>query len=348
MEDELMKYFKKYFNFKENTIKDYIRYIINLNKEIESKNKGIDIIHDFKLIKEFLNKSNLSNGTKYNYLNIITKIFKFDDVIVLDNDKKEKYINLMNEYKNLKNDVYLDNKIDESKFISEEEFKNIPDNFWKNKKVKFQSVDKFCTIEEFENIEFYKKRLYLQYLTDYTILFLYTQRPPLRLDYYYTKVYTKEDNINIEIKKKEDRNFILWNNNYMTLYINDYKNVIKLGKLKFRLENNIYKHLIYYFSIMKHINGKIEYLLYYNKDNANKIEVVEQNLTLSAFSNKIQSLTKKITGKKLSVSDLRKLYESYFISSKEYENMTNRQKNLIHHKLLHSQASAVCSYNKIL
>ena len=61
----------------------------------------------------------------------------------------------------------------------------------------------------------------------------------------------------------------------------------------------------------------------------------------------ITYLFKKYIGKNVSMNDIRKIHETHNIQSEGYNKLTNRQKNEIHHKLLHSTNTANNAYNII-
>jgi hypothetical protein len=339
-EEYLNELFKEKLEFEDRTIKNNIRMINDIIKNVKSDNyKGLDIIKDYDKVEKYYKslEERRKSGSIYNYVNNINNIIKFSTEMDISKETKTKYKELAIYYKRLKNDVYNDNEIDNNKYIPYKRMVKLPFTFWEG--------NKFYNIEEFKRLDNTKKKKYLVKFIKYLILFIYTQRPPLRLEYWNVKVYIRDEinDINEKIKKKE--NFIIWDkeHKYMTLYLNKFKNSKTFGEQKFRLEDNIYKLLIYWFDFVKEINGKVEYLLYN----------VQNNLTLTPFKDerylgaKISDIILKLTTRWLTATDLRKIYETHTINHKDYNKKTNRQQQALHKKLLHSKATVHNQYNKV-
>ncbi|GMF23872.1 unnamed protein product [Phytophthora lilii] len=67
----------------------------------------------------------------------------------------------------------------------------------------------------------------------------------------------------------------------------------------------------------------------------------------NSFSQVISKLFMKYNGKPMSMNMIRHIAESHLIQSPTYAKLTNREKNDLHAKLLHSNMAANTSYNKI-
>ena len=65
------------------------------------------------------------------------------------------------------------------------------------------------------------------------------------------------------------------------------------------------------------------------------------------YSHHITNIIKKYTGKSINNNTIRKIWETTLIQSPEYNQMTNKEKNKAHKKLLHSTNTANEAYNKI-
>ena len=65
------------------------------------------------------------------------------------------------------------------------------------------------------------------------------------------------------------------------------------------------------------------------------------------YSHHIINIIKKYTGKSINNNTIRKIWETSLIQSPEYNQMTNKEKNKAHKKLLHSTNTANEAYNKI-
>ncbi|DBA03187.1 TPA: hypothetical protein N0F65_003907 [Lagenidium giganteum] len=67
----------------------------------------------------------------------------------------------------------------------------------------------------------------------------------------------------------------------------------------------------------------------------------------NSFSQVLSKLFVKYNGKPMSMNMIRHIAESHLIQSPAYAKLTNREKNDLHAKLLHSTMAANTSYNKI-
>ncbi|GMF22535.1 unnamed protein product [Phytophthora lilii] len=67
----------------------------------------------------------------------------------------------------------------------------------------------------------------------------------------------------------------------------------------------------------------------------------------NSFNQVLSKLFVKYNGKPMSMNMIRHIAESHLIQSPAYAKLTNREKNDLHAKLLHSTMAANTSYNKI-
>ena len=65
------------------------------------------------------------------------------------------------------------------------------------------------------------------------------------------------------------------------------------------------------------------------------------------YSHHIINIIKKYTGKSINNNTIRKISETSLIQSPEYSQMTYKEKNKAHKKLLHSMNTANEAYNKV-
>ncbi len=64
----------------------------------------------------------------------------------------------------------------------------------------------------------------------------------------------------------------------------------------------------------------------------------------SAYGERINKMTKKYLNKSINCSTIRKIWETYFLTSKDYHKLNNEEKKALHAKMLHCTASASSMY----
>lgn len=185
------------------------------------------------------------------------------------------------------------------------------------------------TLQELQNIKV-NDSIPLRKLVNEFLIYINTHYP-LRLDYF-----------NLPINRtNESNNYVIYKDNIMTLYLNDFKNVKSMGSqvLQYNdpLINEYIKKLTEYFGHMP------DYLLWRWTPNGLQIFGSRQ-----AYSRHIQDVFYKYTHKKITMNDIRKIHESTIIQDSKYNMLTNEQKNNKHNTLLHSTNTAHNSYNKQL
>lgn len=187
------------------------------------------------------------------------------------------------------------------------------------------------TLDQLLNIEV-KCSEPLQQLVESFTIWLNTHHP-LRLDYYNVRINPADENC---------VNYMTYDNETLTFYLNDFKNVSSFGKQVITYSDPIICN--YLTDLTKHFGKMPEYLLYrYDKPTG----------TLMPFSSRImyggylQDLFKKHTGHHITMNTIRKIHESALIQSPEYSKMTNQEKQKKHNLLLHSMNTAIVSYNVV-
>ena len=158
----------------------------------------------------------------------------------------------------------------------------------------------------------------------------------------------RNDLANIEVAKKKS-DMVNPNTNYLNIntknayfYMNKFKNVSSMGKMVVPIEKEDQKVIREYFKFLK--KHKIEsnkFLLTYHGG-------VNEFPTNDAFGRKLRLIfSYNFPKNNLSMNDIRKAYETKHINSEEYRTMTNKEKNIIHHKILHSMGVAHEVYNQV-
>ncbi|ETO77050.1 hypothetical protein F444_07708, partial [Phytophthora nicotianae P1976] len=130
------------------------------------------------------------------------------------------------------------------------------------------------------------------------------------------------------------------------LHLNDFKNVRLMGPQTIQLDS----------TTMSLIKSYLEFLTTTVREQPSKLlwrifnrQPGEYDYTSASnsFSQVISKLFMKYNGKPMSMNMIRHNAESHLIQSPTYAKLTNREKNDLHAKLLHSTMAANTSYNKI-
>ncbi len=332
-------------NLTTNTKENYYIKLNIIKNVINPESTSLNFLKDTTNVQQYISTLNTSATIKSMYIAIYSTIKnskKFKSEI------KQFYQEQMEKYRDINNDQRLDNnitEIDQDNWLNINDIKNIPLVI---EEIIIATLEKgnniietiWLTEADFKKLNKRLKQKYINLILDYVIIYLYTQREPLRLDYTLLRV---EYNIEKNIANNKDYNLLaVNNNNKMILYLNNFKNVKKLGKQRQIFENNIVKVINNWFNILKWMDIKVEYLLY-NVKGGLTFEPFKNN---NAFGKKLTNIFEKYTGKRISIALLRRIYETSLIQSETYKNMTNRQKANKHKKLLHS-ANVAQEYNRI-
>ena len=228
-------------------------------------------------------------------------------------------------------DDKLDNELtpeEMEKFIDYDDLMAVPD------KAKQYLIDHFgkvfLTKEDIANLKRGKKADYLKTVFHYIILYVNVHYP-IRLVW-----------ASVQLTPEDGKNYLKGNK----LYLNDFKNVRLMGPQVLTMDKPTMTLINTYLNFLKtSLDQKPEKLLYrlYNGTPA----PFNYSRDANGFSKVISSLFIKYNGKSISMNIIRHIVVSHIIQSPAYAKMTNRQKNDIHAKLLHSTQAANSSYNKI-
>lgn len=225
----------------------------------------------------------------------------------------------------------LDNELtpeEEAKYISYQESMSIPG---KVKKILTETYGKvFLSRSEFEQLAKAKWTEYLKLVFDYITLWLNVHYP-LRLVW-----------PSVLLAPEEGANYLQGNE----LHLNDFKNVRLMGPQTIQLDSTTMGLIKSYLDFLTNTLGEQPKHLLWRIFNRQPGEYDYSNAS-NGFSQILSKLFLKYNGKSMSMNMIRHISESHIIQSPIYAKLTNREKNDLHAKLLHSTMAANTSYNKI-
>ena len=229
----------------------------------------------------------------------------------------------------------LDNELtpeEEAKYISYQELISIPDKVKSELTKSYGKV--FLNRSEFDSLKKADRALYLKLVFDYFALYLNIHYP-LRLVWPTIFLSPVEGDTS-------KMNYLQGNE----LHLNQFKNVKLMGPQTIELDNTTMSLIKSFLDFLTHtLNERPTKLLWrlFNK-RPGEYDYKEEN---NGFSKVLSQLFLKYNGKTMSMNMIRHIVESHIIQSPTYAKLTNREKNDIHAKLLHSTMAANTSYNKI-
>lgn len=229
-------------------------------------------------------------------------------------------------------DEKLNNELtpqEEEKYISYSELMSVPA---KVKSIILQKHGKlFIAKDELDKLSKVKKLDYLKLVFDYFALYLNVHYP-LRL-IWPTVLLTKNDNLNYLEGDK--------------LHLNDFKNVRLMDAQVITLDSETMVLVKNFLSFITNTLHEKPTKLLWRLFNSRAGEYDYTSSTNGGFSSILARLFTKYNGKPISMNVIRHIVESHMIQSPNYSKLTNREKNDMHAKLLHSSYAANISYNKI-
>ncbi|GMF35210.1 unnamed protein product [Phytophthora lilii] len=225
----------------------------------------------------------------------------------------------------------LDNELtpeEEKKYISYEELMSVPGKVHKVLSETYGKV--FLSRSEFEELAKAKRTEYLKLVFDYITLWLNVHYP-LRLVW-----------PSVLLAPEEGANYLQGD----TLHLNDFKNVRLMGPQTIQLDSTTMSLIKSYLAFLTNTLGEQPSKLLWRIFNRQPGEYDYTNSS-NSFSQVLSKLFMKYNGKPMSMNMIRHIAKSHLIQSPTYAKLTNREKNDLHAKLLHSTMAANTSYNKI-
>lgn len=297
----------KFPNLSASTIK---LYSIKLNQIFKNFNTEFDesLFLDFPNIINYIKNLDVSTDNKLAFLNAI--------IIIVRNAED--------------NDVFytLQKYIDARNKLNSEKFDKYKDNI---KSDNFEEYDKLLTLTlppDFKNDSvadvLAKMNLYI------------AVRYPLRLSLYNAEIIKNKKNID------DEKNYLYITPRKIYFIMNNFKNVKIIGGQQIEV-NEEHEKVIRDYVKWLNKNKLSEYLLWnFNLKNNKPSKYLGPDLYAFNLKRLFNSLDLNI-----SMNDIRRSYESKLIKSDYYKNLSNREKEKEHLKLLHSPTIANLVYNKV-
>lgn len=335
-------------NLSANTFKMYLRQLMKLYKAAQvdhqwSFEELMNAIHypqrydDAEFERIYKNKNSAvastiiqmtaSRESQVLTLNAICKIVKnrYRDAFDYYN-KVRAVISKINKDQKMNNEIPSD---EEEKYISYDELMSVPT---KIKNLIVQSYGKlFLSHDELMTKTKKNQTEYIRSVFDYITVYLNVHYP-LRL--VWPTVLTQA---------KDGENYISGNK----LYLNQFKNVRLMGPQVLDLDQPTMQLLSSYMSFLRKTLGERPEKVLYRVYNGNYEPYDYSSNATGGFSQVLSRLFVKYNGKPISMNVIRHIVESHIIQSPEYARLSNKAKNAMHAKLLHSFLAANMSYNKI-
>lgn len=297
----------KYKNLSASTIKLYSIKLNQLSKYFNTEFDE-DLLLNFPNIINYIKNLDVSTDNKLAFFNAII-------LIVRDSENNEVFYTLQK-------------YIDARNKLNAEKFNKYKDNY---KKSNFEEYNKLLELSREPDF----KNNSIKEIIDKMNLYL-SIRYPLRLSLY---------NIYITRTKKdldESKNYLYATPRNMYFLMNNFKNVKTLGKQEIQINKDHQKVIKEYLKWLKKNKLENKLLWNYNLRFNKPIEYLSSDLYAINLKRLFKELNLNIT-----MNDIRKAYETKLINSTEYKEMTNRQKEKEHLKLLHSPQIANLVYNKV-
>ncbi len=293
------------------------------------KKIGVNDLNDYEVLYDidnifnnFILTSNSKGTQKTRIFHIIEflKLTSNNDLLELYKEKAQPIIKQAID----KEKSNITNK--EHKYIKLEELQN----------KLLSSKPDIITIKQFEKLKYNEQIQFANKLQDYILLSLYVFTPAIRNNYWTLNIIKKQS----DYKDKNDNlNYMIINNVTVYLYLQSYKNYNSLGAMKIEIHKSTQKLIRLFYKIMNILlQSEPNNFLYHIS--LNKIEPLKENATKS----KIIELSNKYFNSPLSINDYRHIWEIQIQTSDEYKNMSYKEKEKIHNKLLHSIDTAL-KYN---
>lgn len=322
------------------TLKKRIGILTNIASQFPN---AIDFsfLNDTKAITKWLNKYTLSS--KWTYLMHIIAAIKSDNNIIKPTTITY-YNNLKESLWSKRDDETNHNVKNEKQIVSlaidlptrQNELREQIHELFSQYKLDYKPLTKKVFNQIVNKIEFIKS------VQDLIICACYLFQPALRNDWAALHLIKKKPPTN-------NQNYLYIRNGNMKLFLNTFKNVKSLGPQIIDVQPELSKFMTIWLSIINHHNNDmklsgeigsshnpIEYPLYYWISKFKFYYQTEEDALRRAIPNAFD----RVLGSKLSINDLRHLWEMYIQSDPNYMKLTQAEKINIHKQLLHGVAIA--------
>ena len=302
--------------------------------------KTFTILKDVPTVQKTINEiytNKESQKTMYNAVIVITRLYKG-----LPNTLYEKYRKIRDELKGEIKEKKSDNVVEgPNKWMSLDELRGVPTMIQREVENRFGSL--FLSKEKYDALTKPQRIRYVRLFLKWGFIYIVINYP-LRLDYFNLPLSKTDANYEPQrgsvAADKSAGNYMLRDGDKLSLYLNKFKNVKSMGAQTIEYDDPM---ILYYLDQLEVIFGtKPTHLMW---------QVVKDEIQLfsrkEVYSHHITNIIKKYTSKHISNNTIRKIWETELINSPEYRQMTNKEKNKAHKKLLHSTSTANEAYNKV-
>ncbi|KAG6948658.1 hypothetical protein JG687_00015336 [Phytophthora cactorum] len=335
-------------NLAPSTVAIYVRQLLKLFKSgldeySWSHDEFIDRIHYPRMFDDtkFQNEFKVQNS---DMISLLRSVYKSKETLILTLNAlckmtKNRFKQIFDYYNRVRKELSkqnksekLDNELtpeEEAKYISYDELMAIP------VKVKSDIIRQYGNLliskGDFDVLHKSKRNDYLLFLFEYITRYLNVHYP-LRLVW-----------PTVRLEPVEGENYLQGNN----LYLNDFKNVRLMGPQVIDIDSSTMQLIKQYLQFLTDPLGQTLAKLLWRVYNGRAGEYDYTSNKTGGFSQMLSRIFVKYNKKLMSMNMIRNIVESNLIQSPQYSTMTNRAKNDLHAKLLHSSYAANISYNKI-
>ena len=272
----------------------------------------LNVLHDKLGITDFIDE------------NMMKKILEFIENLGLDNQLA--YLNSITKIN--KNGETNEVLIEKRKGLNQKKFENYKNNIKSKSFVNYKELLAMTNDTNFDECSIDKC------LNKFLLYF--SVRYPIRLSLW---------NLRIAKNKKDmdmNKNYILIKPKQSTIYMNDFKNVRSMGPTQILVNKTDNEVVQKYMKKIKIFDRNPEFLLN-NWIHGHMVQFSSSDL----YSKRLKLLLKDKLDTDISMNDIRRSYETNLIGSDEYRQMTNKQQEEEHKKLLHGKAISHLVYNKV-
>lgn len=184
------------------------------------------------------------------------------------------------------------------------------------------------TLDELQNIVVVDKNKKRE-LVDKFFVYMHVKYP-LRLDYYNVPIY-------YDTYKNSEENYFIYKDNILTFYLNKFKNVKSMSKQVLTYSDHVITE--YIDKMTEELNHRPTHLLYMFY--LNKYQLFESR---TAFGIHLTNIIRRCTKLHITMNTIRKIHETDLINSEAYKEMSLREKEKAHNRLLHNFYTANTKY----
>lgn len=290
----------------------------------DNKATDLSILAKPRPIIDYINSSGTDGTRRNKFLHVVAFLRAIDQA-----NRAEPFQREADALKAVVNEQALNNRMTEKDHAK---YKPLPEIQAKVRELLHRLSEPLNTAEKKDSLARMKE------LQKAIIIAMYTLMPPLRDDLN-ELLFTRR-----VIGLKKTQNYLVSTSKSMYIVLNEYKTAKKFGKMKLPIEDPDLRSAIDLFmKRVAELGAKPTQLFFWDFSNIN--DVPKLSNSNRAISNQLHSWSAKMIGAPLTINDYRHIYEMHLQRSPEYQRMTQKEKNELHMRMLHS-ASIAQVYNK--